>query len=114
MISSSSLIQFNDPCTTPGPVSLTPSAQVNPPDYYYTDGSPALKFMMNQWTSSPPECIDLITFSCTNVGPRNDMCTEGSLEPYYGDYVFETLDYTSYPPGFYDFTITGTVGNVDA
>ena len=40
------------------------------------------------------------------------MCTKGIFDTTTGDYVFSSIQVSTYPPGVYTFTITGTLNNL--
>lgn len=57
-----------------------------------------------------PECV----FSCTQAtGPDGaaDLCSAGTFDTVDGSFSFSTNDKTTYPPGEYTFTVTGSVGS---
>ena len=103
------VIEFLDPCVSPN--SITPTAQTNPPDYYY-DGH--LATILNPFTTDPALCSAYITYSCSNTG-TTDLCGLGAFDTTTGNYgPFQTHDMNSIPPGTYDFTISGTLGDKSA
>ena len=93
--------------------SLTVGAQSNPPDYLYTGTSPSASFSLSPTFVSAPEvnCVNIATYTCSNTGPRIDMCTEGTFDANTGDYTFSSTDTALYPQGTYTFTITAVLGN---
>ena len=68
-------LELVDPCTRPN--SFTVGPQTDPADYYYLAGpSPAVSFNLNPlFVSDPINCEIQATYSCTNTGPRTDMCS---------------------------------------
>ena len=85
-------------------------------DYEYTGDSPAVVFTMNPFAVVPSVCA--VTYSCAILAgaPRTDICsitsgaTVGTFEPASGNFQFESTDMANFPPGVYQFEITGTVG----
>ena len=82
---------------------------------YFTKLSPSFKFNLIAFEVHPPICP--VTYSCEVIsGPRTDICsvddggTQASFHPSTGNYEFESIDMLNYPPGVYDFKVTGTVG----
>ena len=105
-----------DPCSDPS--SFEATLQTHPIDYLYTDTSPSATFTLNPFTINPVECQDAITYSCSNIGPRSDMCdveesdSVGSFNSDTGSYEFYSEDSQEFPPGTYTFTITGSIGSI--
>ena len=106
-------VELIDACFSP--IITLPQSQTNPPDYYYTQASPAAEFKLNKFVASPASCP--VTYSCgVTSGPRTDICdtwyftTSSSFDTVTGDYTLHTLDVPNYPPGDYVFEITGVAG----
>ena len=87
-------------------------------DYTYTGMSPSAAFTLTPFTINPIECQSYITYSCSNTGPRTDMCSvvvqdsEGIFDSETGGYEFYTVDKVTFPIGVYTFTITGTLNGL--
>ena len=96
-----------DPPDTFAAISLT-----NPDDYYFTSSSPSAQMTATLFDVVPTFCS--IAYTCSNTGPRTDMCSvvsgssSGTFEVSNGNYDFSSNDIVSFPPGTYTFTITGT------
>ena len=97
-------VELVDPCTRPN--SFTVGAQTNPSDYHYT-GLTTSHILNPVFVSDPPSCESYATYTCSNTGPRTDMCTVGIFNAIDGSFSFSTADMVQYPPGVYSFDITG-------
>ena len=111
----STTIEILNPCDDP--FSLTSTAQTNPPDYIYKSTQRAkVELTLAQFIVDPDASVCPITYSCQVIGPNSDVCskTDGDTVATFstttGDYSFISIDKVNYPPGEYEFTITGTVG----
>ena len=70
------------------------------------------------WTLTTPFTVNPgfcdVTYSCaTTSGPTGfaDLCIAGTYNSETGSFSFTTSDKATYPPGLYEITITGTVGD---
>ena len=63
------------------------------------------------FVADPAICQSLATYTCSNTGPR-DICSAGTFNSQTGDFTFATTDFSAFPHGIYQFSITGTLGSV--
>ena len=72
---------------------------------------------MTPFETVPAVCQDLITYECSNYGPRTDMCdviegdSAGVFDSTTGNYEFYSEDKNEFAPGTYTFTVTGSLGS---
>lgn len=105
-----------DPCENP--VSLQPTEQTPPPDYYYTGTTNMIDFTLDPFVVNPDSCN--FEYSCAFIsGPRTDLdicnffdfaTSETSFNPQTGQFTMHTTDKVGFPPGTYWMEVTGTVG----
>ena len=95
------------------------TAQLDPPDYFYTGQSLSLTFELAAFAVEPPVCV--FQYSCQVIsGDRLDLCqisdglTQGIFDTISGNYEFYSADMVNYKPGEYVFEITGTIGTKSA
>ena len=101
-------INFLSPCAQVSKVVLMPTSQDNPPNYSYTGSSPPAIFTLNPFDVDPAICT--LTYSCemmTNAG--FDLCEDGTFSATTGNLIIATDSIVDYPPGDYEFKITGAV-----
>ena len=96
-------------------LTLTVGAQTNPPDYHYTGNDPELVFHLNPlFEPNPPECLQFVRYSCSNTGPRTNLCDAGSFDELTGSFYLSLDSTVNAPSGTYDFTITGMISGLSA
>ena len=64
--------------------------------------------------SDPPGCENYASYSCSNIGPNINLCTEGVFDTLTGEYTFSGADKRVFPPGTYTFTVTGSLNGVSS
>ena len=103
-------VDWVDPCDPLDTFAAIPVT--NPDDYYFTSHSPSAQMTATLFDVEPTYCS--IAYTCSNTGPRTDMCSvvsgssSGTFDVSNGNYAFGSNDIVSFPPGTYTFTITGT------
>ena len=111
-------LELIDPCLNP--TSLQGNTQPIREDYKYTGNNPSFIFEVIPFSITPDNCQSFITYSCSNIGPRSDMCDVSLLESasFYdettGIYEFYTEDQNEFLPGTYNFTIKAQAGSLSA